>query len=291
MLKNKLTFNIVMISGLIIFLIFLVAIIVLIKTDVFTDMNTKLLNSDRTISNILSPSYIPDGFSYAEGDINNGYVIKDNNGNEFVWVPVDNNKIKLQRFNFNKQKDFKNYFDNVPQFISSVEKYGGFYVARYESGNENNKVVSKKNVNVWNNITYEDALNLSKNMYNSSVSGIYSNLINSYAWDTIMIWTSNIPNINSENVSYLYNSRDMGNYSNKISVTGSSEAYKIKNIYDIAGNVAEFTTEQMNYHEKNIHISRGGMYSITPETLKIVDRIPNYNDKYETAGFRIILYK
>ena len=39
---------------------------------------------------------MPDGFSYKEGSVEEGYVIEDTSGNEFVWVPVDKNqKIKI----------------------------------------------------------------------------------------------------------------------------------------------------------------------------------------------------
>ena len=33
--------------------------------------------------------YIPSGFTYLEGTVDTGYVIKDSIGNEFVWIPVE----------------------------------------------------------------------------------------------------------------------------------------------------------------------------------------------------------
>lgn len=35
---------------------------------------------------------IPEGFTHTEGTRDTGYVIKDSNGNEFVWIPVDKNQ-------------------------------------------------------------------------------------------------------------------------------------------------------------------------------------------------------
>ena len=44
--------------------------------------------------------YIPKGFKVIERNINKGLVIEDKNGNQFVWVPVDNKKIVLSRKTF-----------------------------------------------------------------------------------------------------------------------------------------------------------------------------------------------
>ena len=39
---------------------------------------------------------VPEGFTHTEGTVNDGFVIKDESGNEFVWVPVDKDqKIKI----------------------------------------------------------------------------------------------------------------------------------------------------------------------------------------------------
>ena len=38
--------------------------------------------------------YLPDGFKHIDGNVENGFVIKDDDGNEFVWIPctLDDNE-------------------------------------------------------------------------------------------------------------------------------------------------------------------------------------------------------
>lgn len=119
--------------------------------------------------------YIPEGFTYKEGQWNTGYVIEDSStGNEFVWIPVDGTTVTLKRRGFSvsdiELKDAEESLDSI--FSESVEKYGGYYVGRYESGvptnsnfqeqedmNVNGKPVSKKGATIWNNINYTNARN------------------------------------------------------------------------------------------------------------------------------------
>ena len=39
--------------------------------------------------------YVPDGFNIVEDNIDNGMIIKDENDNEFVWIPVDKTSLKV----------------------------------------------------------------------------------------------------------------------------------------------------------------------------------------------------
>ena len=114
----------------------------------------------------------------------------------------------------------------------SVKKYGGFYVARYEAGvpseefyaTTNNakyvtnskknsddvlslSPVSKKNTFSWNYISQEKAIKVSENMYKESTS-VTSQLIDSYAWDTIVEWMQKNEN------GIATNSTNKGNYAN-----------------------------------------------------------------------------
>ena len=108
--------------------------------------------------------HIPTGFAHTEGTVDTGYVIKDSEGNEFVWIPVANDEA------YSKKLGTNNYYlkpDNVvptsvadgikgdklgvtsilgttiensitaqqPEY-SVVKKAGGFWVGRYEVGVE-----------------------------------------------------------------------------------------------------------------------------------------------------------
>ena len=93
---------------------------------------------------------------------------------------------------------------------------------------------------LWNYITQPQAAIVSKNMYSGN-SYIESDLINSYAWDTAIVYIQAMGN---------------ENYANKIDGsgtlknTGKTEDEKCK-IFDMAGNTREWTTEYTIYADAN----------------------------------------
>ena len=139
------------------------------------------------------------------------------------------------------------------------------------------KPVSKKNTPSWNWIDQINAKEVSSKMYGEE-KGVTSQLVDSYAYDTIAQWLSNSSyNVtNSTSWGNYYNSEyeinglyakheyrqdstntlkwypaytwSKGTYSKKNGerfeiATGSSERNKANNIYDFAGNMWEWTTE------------------------------------------------
>ena len=109
---------------------------------------------------------------------NQGLVIEDNEGNQFVWIPVkDTNNIKRKDGFYARKK--QNYVDNCKEaddrnstveseeLYRSIKKYKGFYIARYEAGIEDPlkkhiqdgtvKPISKQNAYVWNEIRWGSA--------------------------------------------------------------------------------------------------------------------------------------
>lgn len=79
---------------------------------------------------------IPIGFKYIEGNWNSGYVIADNYDNEFVWIPVGilNKENPSNAFKaYYAMKSIKNVdSEEYSKIITSINKYGGYYIARYE---------------------------------------------------------------------------------------------------------------------------------------------------------------
>lgn len=233
--------------------------------------------------------YIPDGFTYIEGNWNTGYVIQDKKGNQYVWVPCTNKYIegvtKLAKRNFvynsYMSKDLC-YDPQCEEFIKSALTNGGYYISRFEIGrDENNNAISKNNTRIWNNINKEEAIEVISKI-NELYEGVTIQLMNSYSYDTAFEW---ILNTNNEVKYEIIKSDDKGNrYS-------GTKCYN--NIYDLFDTTYEITTEIYN---ENRTICRGaaGIYNdIMNEnnTHRLDNRTSLLWDKSDNLGFRTILYK
>ena len=161
--------------------------------------------------------------------------------------------------------------DEYEAMKASVLQYNGFYVGRYEAGVEGertsgieDKVVIKQGKNVYNNVGWSDsddmtdetggAVELSKNFDTErEYTSVTSTLIYGVQWDAIMQFIdSGYKNEDGTLTSYVADSTGKGNYDEdenanpwrgNVTVTGASESYAVKNIYDLAGNVDEWTME------------------------------------------------
>ena len=216
---------------------------------------------------------IPKGFDYVTGTKDNGLVIKDGEGNEFVWVPATEST-------YIKDTSFPGYTptgdDTLPNGITDetadVVKYGGFYIGRYEAGipegdtspsNKTGIPVSKKGAIVWESIDYTNSKASAESMISNEY--VQTGLITGKAWDTTCHWIED--SLSSINASAsLKDSRYYGNHSNSLApanensgtkrTAGFSENWKTKNIYDLAGNVYEWTSEASSSY----FIFRGGSW-------------------------------
>lgn len=170
---------------------------------------------------------------------------------------------------------------DIEKFKKSVNENGGYYIARYEASNNSGQVGSKSGVAVWNNITQIDAARLSKNMYDNS--NFESDLINSYAWDTAIVFIQTYSNKAYAGQTSL---------NEILSYTGEREdgtTDKVCNIYDMASNCMEWTTETQMYNGDNC-VFRGGnyLYNSTDKT----DRrgVTEARNKHNHISFRVIIY-
>ena len=211
--------------------------------------------------------------------------------------------------NYKKQsiEEYKNHTDNDTN-QESVNTYGGFYIARYEAGDgdangtprsssssNSNTVVSKKGAIVYNYISQTDSITRADSMYAGK-----SKLISGAGWDRTLNWLIETK-AKTENEIFV-DSSSWGNYndstgnaktnsgpSNLNYTTGRNEAWKANNIYDLAGNVWDWTTEARSSDKR---VSRGGDYndrgSIYPASNRYGDYGPDYSDI--NFGFRPALY-
>ena len=248
---------------------------------------------------------VPKGFTYKEGTKDTGLVIKDDNGNEFVWVPATESI-------YRKDTSFPGVTptgdDTLPNGITDetadVVKYGGFYIGRYEAGipegdtspsNKTGIPVSKKGAIVWSNINYTNAKANAESMISNEY--VQTGLLTGKAWDTTCYWIEDsLKSINKS--ASLTDSRYYGNYYNSLApanenrgtkrTAGFSENWMVKNIYDLAGNVWEWTSEKA---DSSIFSCRGGSHahggSADPVSYRRINYASNTSDY---GGFRLRLY-
>ena len=127
-------------------------------------------------------------------------------------------------------------------------------------------------------------------------TGVKSTLIYGVQWDAIMRWMKEIENTSATKASpknkYILDSTEMGNYldsddTNNPAATGINN-YEVKNIYDLAGNVLEWTMEA---YDTNSRVRRGGSYNNSGSSYPASIRSNKYPDNsYSVVGFRVTLY-
>src|SRR5574344_98692 len=270
---------------------------------------------------------IPKGFTYVEGTKSTGVVIQDNIGNEFVWIPVDGTDIKYDKdFSFPSiysATSINTSDDSMPNGIVDenldVIKYRGFYIARYEAGvPDGETTVDGKSVNTSNiagvptskkgkyplkNINYLNAKANAESMYKNS-EFIRSGLLTGKAWDTTCKWIQKSGKSLDDSVLYgnyydsTFNYIDLtktsilkSSSSYIIIPTGSTEYTNTNNIYDLDGNVWEWTYERNSSYSTPYMIYRGGrcndggvMYPISYRSQVLSNSTGN------NLGFRVRLY-
>ncbi len=303
--------------------------------------------------NVIVPAGFTPSIYSGENTVDGGFVIYETdslNGiaqntamttyNQFVWVPVDMSEFTrtawknnaptsglsssyTEPYSYNttitEANDLTGEYAEYKAMRASVEKYGGFYIGRYEAGSETERTnvangttklkASVKDAYIYNyvgwgpsmtsasgDITYSSknqgkgAVELSRNLYKDSTS-VKSTLIYSVQWDAVLRFIADDKhNVNDSSI--------WGNHSNnpdRTSVspnnpakTGAHENWKAKNIYDLAGNVREWTMEAFS---SDYRVPRGGNYSGTgsfnPASYR-GNNSPSYC--YSTSGFRLALY-
>ncbi len=204
------------------------------KVKVVVDGKVVAEKSFMVITGILPP--IPTGYYYREGSMSEGYVISDieddknNEGNQFVWVPANG---------------YKN---------------GGFWIGRYEAsgtgaynsgtGTYAGDAQSKKGYMPWTKISPNSAIQKADAFITNGE--VYSRLVTMQEWYLIYKYIAQEKTLNWFNSSL---SKTIGNYKDSVipgtstpvpgrgvkQVAGFSDYWKQMNIYDLTGSVNEIT--------------------------------------------------
>ena len=234
-----------------------------------------------------------EGFTAVDDSISpdNGFVVKDRYGNQYVWIPVETGKPVSGDF-----ENTKLYEDDFNALSNSIAKYYGFYVSRFEATqyehNGNYSAASMAGKMPWTNITFNDAMQLSKKVAEDyEYQDCSTSIMNSRAWMTMLKWIDTSIEGFSQNTS-------LGNYGEELAPTGATSEDKVKNICDLSGNVREWTSLRDMTKEEVIDEESGkkvfyftfGGYIGVERTPAGFQSIPEDSSKSD-VGFRYILFK
>ena len=261
--------------------------------------------------------WIPEGFKVADDSastVQGGVVIEDKDGNQFVWVPVAT-LADYKRTWYTGDGTLSNYSEALPEDEkTSVERYKGFYIGRYEAGDKENTeaktlrssndvtktVTIKANQAPYNYVTRTQAISLAEGFATKQGYKAKTKLVSSYAWDTTIAF---LQKVNSD----YGNSSEEGNYYNitfsYTDITGASQTKGKKseelvptgqttpvcNIYDMGGNVCEWTTESCSNTDYPYAV-RGGSCYHNFASVPAGNRNNNSDDAYDDYGFRLTLF-
>ena len=310
---------------------------------------------------------IPAGFAVSKVDgedtVDNGLVVIDNRGNEWVWIEVPSNitekamtddEIESNLINYTSEYktgysddwyygcglEEQEYVNKYSEMLKSIRENGGFYIGRYEVGtfdvpvtdkDTNRTAVIKKGAYPYNYVTCSQAEKIVEELATGNrtftlMFGIQWDLVLKYLevnapWDTTTNKAIYYLNTNSSswgnyrNVQFsitegakyaIYSNNNLGSWNEvktshikpiynssmtgMILSTGATERNSKMNIFDLSGNLWEWTLEKSD-DIKSPCITRSGNYlnygSGFPASSSCVFTI---TDNYHDVGFRAAFY-
>ena len=223
------------------------------------------------------------------------------------------------------------YTELKQKMLKSVYQNGGFYIGKYETGTETARTsgssstaptdtpVIKQNVYPYNYVTCSQAQTLATTKMESGDRT--TSLLFGVQWDLVMKYletkgtsqadlkkdstswgnySNNAWNITNANLKYAPNGSGWTNatekskdsYSSILLSTGADESFSKMGIYDLAGNVKEWTLEYTSRTSRPC-AHRGGSYDNSGSN----EGLASYRGDYDTThannnnyGFRCVLY-
>lgn len=169
--------------------------------------------------------------------------------------------------------------------IASVAKYGGFFIGRYETSYDGTDVASVSGVNPMSaesssgNMWY--GMYQKQKNFTTSTDKMQVEMIWGSQYDAMLNWA--MKGTDKAKVTSSTN----GNHSGSVVTCGNStySTDKINNIYDLGGNLYEWTQEASS---TTYRASRGGRYSFSTTPSSRNDGVPG--GAYAVNGSRLSLY-
>ena len=257
--------------------------------------------SEECTENYANPP-VPRGYKHACGKWYEGFVIeRATDGSQFVWIPVggldsngtllvDSFNEKFGRRNYcNDEFSVYKYYERVPnEILKSVKKYGGFYFSRFNISinGRTQKTQSVRWGRASSHVDFYSAKSLAKELAKEDCETISSHLPYGAEYDSVLEWF--IKSKARTRGEIVKDSTNWGNYDRAFKdETGSHEEYCTNNIYDLAGNLREWTQESYDW---NLYCVRGGSYGFKGDSRPVAYR--DYADPRKSDwdfGFRAAL--
>ena len=232
--------------------------------------------------------------------------------NQFVWIPVENEKTYQRNFNYPSYYGEKReitpanstFSDTgyLPTFIQpavdtatnsetaeriAVLKYNGFYISRYEIGVDiqNLKPVSKQNATIYANKSQTEFKTIGKNMYGDNSTYAKSAMCSGIQWDMAMKFVNGKKD--GKGITYDVKARNANRHAREMTTAGKNIADKVQNIYDLEGNFLEYVAEKNGYTYP--FVFRGGEYRKRSDD-SASERDSADGSAYSDRTFRAVLY-
>ena len=253
----------------------------------------------------VTPNWTEDTDSDGEPDIKSKY-------NQFVWIPVASETNYQRDLSYPSNYDEKlettpegstftdengylpdgikpeteNSENNETAERTAVLKYNGFYIGRYEAGQDNTTVVSKQNAMVWTEITQTESKDIAKTMYSNN-SSVKSALCSGIQWDMVMHFVDQkLDGTGTKKFDVRVADSERHNQSG-VTESGKNINDKVQNIYDLEGNCYEWVAEKNNISDS--FIRRGGDLNSGDQQAASL-RIRSDGNANSSKTFRLVLY-
>ena len=209
-------------------------------------------------------------------------------GNQFVWIPVASEAEYIRNTSYaSTNVSAKAYTDKeyLPDGIAptipadseleipegktkdeaiglineeaerdAVVGKGGFYISRYEAGNEGlDKLISKNGATVWVSKSQEEFKEIGKSFVDNN--NVKSAMCSGIQWDMAMKFITE--NDEKYHVTTATSSWHTGS---KVVASGQNKEDKACNIYDLESNSYEYVAEKNSYRTSTQFVYRGGSY-------------------------------
>ena len=168
---------------------------------------------------------------------------------------------------------------------TAVLKYNGFYIARYETGIENSKPVSKQNATIYVNKSQTQFKTIGKDMYGDSSNYVKSAMCSGIQWDMVMKFVDG--KTDGKEKTYDVRTYNSTRHTGDVTKAGKNLADKVQNIYDLEGNCFEYVAEKNNV--SNPFVYRGGNDSYDSNN-RASRRTGNDGSALSYRAFRSALY-